>query len=381
MKSAPFSISLTASDGTQRQSLLGMDLAELATFFAGIGEAEFRAKQVYQWAYRRHVPDVADITSLSRQLRARLAETATLRTLTLADQQTSSDGTIKFLFRTHDGFNIESVLIPSEARDDQEEPKRRTICISTQIGCPLDCKFCATASMKLKRNLAAGEIIEQFLRVQEAAGQKITNIVFMGMGEPMLNYDAVFRAVALFTAPENDLVPASRITISTSGLVEGIRRMADAGEKIKLAISLHASTNGLRSELMPINRRHDLTEVMDAVEYYYRKTRRPVTFEYILFEGLNDTEEDARRIAKLARRVPTKVNIIPFHSISFTNPTGISARLHPATRQQFDNFVAMLRAHDVQVMVRSSSGQDIEAACGQLAVKHGNVTLKEDSGG
>jgi len=229
--------------------------------------------------------------------------------------------------------------------------------------------------MKMKRNLAAGEIIEQLFRVEEVAQQRITNIVFMGMGEPMLNYEAAFRAVELFTNPENEIVPASRITISTSGVVAGIRRMADEGQKIKLAISLHASTNGLRSELMPINRRHDLTEVMDAVEYYYRKTRRTITFEYILFEGLNDGEADASRIAKLTRRVPSKVNIIPFHSISFTNPTGIAARLHPTTRQQFDNFVAMLRAHDVQVMVRSSSGQDIEAACGQLAVKHGEVRL------
>ncbi|MCC7437052.1 MAG: 23S rRNA (adenine(2503)-C(2))-methyltransferase RlmN [Armatimonadetes bacterium] len=376
MKPAPFSISITAPDGSVRQSLLGMDRAELEAVVAAIGQPTYRANQLHEWLYRRHVDSVMAITSLSHELRGRLAETATLRTLTLADQQTSTDGTIKFLFRTHDGYNIESVLIPSEARDDQDEPKRRTICISTQVGCPLDCKFCATASMKLKRNLAAGEIIEQFLRVQDVAGQKITNIVFMGMGEPMLNYDAVFRAVALFADPGNDLVPAARITVSTSGLVEGIRRMADEGQKIKLALSLHASTNGLRSELMPINRRHDLTEVMDAVEYYYRKTRRTVTFEYILFEGLNDTEEDARRIAKLTRRVPSKVNIIPFHSISFTNPTGISARLHPTTRQQFDNFVAMLRAHGAQVMVRSSSGQDIEAACGQLAVKHGAERLE-----
>lgn len=377
MKPAPFSISVTASDGTARQSLLGMNLAELEAFVAATGEPTYRAKQLYEWTYNRHVTEFEEMTNLGRELRGRLAAAAVLRTLTHADQQTSQDGTIKFLFRTHDGYNIESVLIPSEARDDQDEPKRWTICISTQVGCPLDCKFCATASMKLKRNLAAGEIIEQFLRVQDVAAQKITNIVFMGMGEPMLNYDAVFRAVALFTDPENDLVSASRITISTSGLVEGIRRMADEGQKIKLAISLHASTNGLRSELMPINRRHDLSEVMDAVEYYYRKTRRTITYEYILFEGLNDTEEDARRIAKLTRRVPSKVNIIPFHSISFTNPTGISARLHPTTRQQFDNFVAMLRAHDVQVMVRSSSGQDIEAACGQLAVKHGAATLED----
>jgi 23S rRNA (adenine2503-C2)-methyltransferase len=262
------------------------------------------------------------------------------------------------------------VLIPSEARDDQDEPKRRTICISTQVGCPLDCKFCATASMRLKRNLTAGEIIEQFMQVERYSGEEITNIVYMGMGEPMLNYDEVFRSVAIFTDPASSLVAPRHITVSTSGIPDAIRRMADEGQRVKLAISLHALTNGMRSELMPINRRYDIAQLMDAVEYYYRKTRQPVTYEYILFDGWNDTDEDVKRLARITRRIPSKVNVIPFHEIEFTNPTGISAKLRSTPPEKFDLFIGKLRDAGVMVMVRSSSGEDIDAACGQLAIRH-----------
>jgi 23S rRNA (adenine2503-C2)-methyltransferase len=195
------------------------------------------------------------------------------------------------------------------------------------------------------------------------------------MGEPMLNYEATFGSAALFADPANELVPAGRITVSTSGIVDGIRRMADEGQKLKLAISLHALTNGLRNQLMPINRRWDLGELSDAVEYYYRKTRRSVTYEYILFDGLNDTDDDVRRLARMTRRVPSKVNIIPFHDIEFTEPTGIAARLRPAEPDTFDHFVARLRDAGVQVMVRSSSGREIDAACGQLAIRHESAGL------
>lgn len=350
--------------------LLGKTLPELEELLRGVGEPAYRGRQLYEWIYAKRSGSLDGITSLPESLRARLSSGWFLRSLALLDSQKSADGTVKFLFRTVDGYNVESVLIPSEARDDQAEPKRRTLCISSQVGCPLDCKFCATASMKLKRNLSAGEILEQYLRVEEETGEKVTNLVYMGMGEPMLNYDEVFRSVAIFTAPENDLVSAGRITVSTSGVVPGIRRMADNGERIKLAISLHVTTNGNRDRLMPINRKYDLRELMDAVEYYYRKTHRPITYEYILFEGLNDSAEDVARLAKLTRRVPSKVNVIPFHPIDFTNPSGIAAELHPASPERFDRFIAALRDAGAQVMVRSSSGVDIDAACGQLAIKH-----------
>jgi 23S rRNA (adenine2503-C2)-methyltransferase len=357
-------------------ALPGMELAELEEFISGIGAPAFRAKQLHTWLYAKRASSFDDMTSFSREFRQELAGHARLRTLELLDTQQSDDGTVKFLFHTHDGYNIESVLIPSEARDDQQEPKRRTLCLSTQVGCPLDCKFCATASMKLKRNLTAGEIIEQYIRVEAFAGERITNIVYMGMGEPMLNYDEVFKSVAIFTDPANEFVSAQRITISTSGVVPGIIRMADEGQRVKLALSLHALTNAMRDDLMPINRRYDLKEVMDAIEYYYRKTRRPVTYEYILFDGWNDTDDDVKRLAKITRRVPSKVNVIPFHPIEFTEPTGLSAQLRATTREKFDSFIAKLQQAGAQVMVRSSSGEDIDAACGQLAVKHGALKLE-----
>ncbi len=364
-----------AEKSAGKRPLLGLKAAELEELVTSLGEPGYRARQLYGWLYARRAAAFEEMTSFSKSFRERLDQVGELRTLERLDVQRSADGTLKFLFRTREGYNIESVLIPSEARDDQDEPKRRTLCLSTQVGCPLDCKFCATASMRLKRNLTAGEILEQFLQVEAHAGQKITNIVFMGMGEPMLNFDNVFGAIAILTDPANELVSAQHITVSTSGLPEGIRKMADNGERVKLALSLHALTNKLRSELMPINRRFDISQVMDAVEYYYRKTRRPVTYEYILFDGINDTDEDVRRLARIARRVPSKVNVIPFHDIEFTNPTGISARLKPTTREKFDEFIGKLRDAGVTVMVRSSSGEDIDAACGQLAIKHGATGL------
>ena len=365
-------------DADPRPLLLGMTAEELAAFAVAQGEPAYRGRQLYEWIYAGRAASFAVMTSLPTDLRARLAEAGRLRTLELCDQQLSEDGTIKFLFRTADGYNVESVLIPSEARDDQQEPKRRTLCISSQVGCPLDCKFCATASMKLKRNLTAGEILEQHLRVEERVGERITNLVFMGMGEPLLNYDEVFRAVALFTAEENALVPAGRITVSTSGIIPGIMRMAEEGQRVKLAISLHVTTGGLRDKLMPINRKYTLPALLDAVEFYYRRTRRPITYEYILFEGLNDAEEDAKRLAKITRRVPSKVNVIPFHPIDFTAPTGIGAALRPASPESFDRFIADLRKHGAQVMIRSSSGVDIDAACGQLAIKHEMTRLQDE---
>lgn len=350
--------------------LLGLTLEEIEEFVVAMGEPSYRAGQIYEWIYNKRAATFEAMTSLGLATREELSRRGVLRTLEMLDSQTSDDGTVKYLFRTRDGLNIESVLIPSEARDDQDEPRRRTICISTQVGCPLDCRFCATASMKMKRNLTAGEIIEQFMQVEERTDGELTNIVYMGMGEPMLNYENVFGSVAIFTDPKNNLVSPRHITVSTSGFPNEIRRMADAGERVKLALSLHALTNGMRSELMPINRRFDISQLMDAIEYYYRRTRLPITYEYILFDGWNDTDADVRRLARITRRVPSKVNVIPFHEIEFTNPTGISAQLRATTREKFDIFIGKLRELGVQVMVRSSSGEDIDAACGQLAIRH-----------
>lgn len=361
---------ITIRTDDPRPVLLGMDDQELRDLVISLGEPAFRATQIRKWLYEKRASSFDEMTSLSKSFRERLTRETRIGRLRLVDRQDSDDGTIKFLFRTDDELNIESVLIPSEARDDQEEPKRRTLCLSSQVGCPLDCKFCATASMKLKRNLTAGEILEQHLQVERAIDEKITNIVYMGMGEPMLNIDEVLRSIAIFTDPENHLVAAGRITVSTSGVIPGIERLAEEGARVKLAISLHMTTDGDRNRLMPINRKYSLSDLLSSVEAYYRATRRPVTYEYILFDGLNDTREDARRLAKIARRVPSKINVIPFHPIDFTAPTGIAAELRPASREDIDRFIRMLQEEGAQVMVRSSSGVDIDAACGQLAIRH-----------
>ncbi len=353
-----------------RTILRGLTLAELESFVESLGEKKFRAKQIFRWLYAKRVESIEEMTDLAKPLRARLAEVAEVGALTVVDAQTSAaDGTTKYLFRLADGNHVEAVLIPSEARDDEDVPKRRTVCISTQVGCPLDCSFCATASMKLKRNLTVFEIVDQFLQVQKRSEHRLTNIVYMGMGEPMLNYDNVMTSVDIFTHAEANLVSAHHITISTAGIVDGIVRMTEEYRKPKLAISLHTLDHELRLKLMPIEKKFPLPVLLDAVERYYHVTRRRPTFEYILFDGLNDTEADVQRLVSLSRRIPCKVNIIPFHPIAFVAPEGLAATLRPSPRRRVDAFVASLRRKHVTVMIRSSAGEDIAGACGQLAVK------------
>lgn len=340
---------------------------ELEQLITELGIPKFRASQLYKAVYGNQVPSFAGITTLSKNLQQQLDEKFIFTSVTLDKKQTSSDGTIKFLFTLADGAQIESVLIPSEMEVAEGTPKRRTLCISTQAGCPLGCEFCATATLKLRRNLETAEIIDQFLTAQQHSELPITNIVFMGMGEPMLNYDNVMKAVDIFTNPQTPVLSSKKITLSTAGVLPGILRMADEKRTIKLALSLHATTNGMRQKLMPIANKYSLEELGNALEYYYRATKIPVTFEYILFDGLNDTELDVKRLAKLTRRFPSKVNVIPFHEIDFTNPSGFSAELKAAPKEKFFLFLKRLKENNVQVMVRSSSGLDIDAACGQLA--------------
>lgn len=360
---------------TLKQSLKGLLPNELAEFFVSIGEPKYRAQQVFKRLYAHQTHSFDDMTELPASLRKHLCHVSDIHPLAPSRLQESADGTKKFLFRLSDGREIETVLIPSESVEEDGAPKRLTLCVSTQVGCALNCKFCATASLKMKRNLSAGEIVEQFLQAQQHSDKPITNLVFMGMGEPMLNYDNVMKSVEIFTHDDVQLLGARRITVSTAGMVEGMRRMADEKRPIKLALSLHATTDGLRTKLMPINKKHNLRELGDTLEYYYRKTGSPVTYEYILFEGLNDSEEDARRLQRITRRVPSKINVIPFHPIDFTNPDGVSASLRATTPEKFQAFIQRLRDLDVTVMIRSSSGKDIHAACGQLALSNVEMPL------
>jgi 23S rRNA (adenine2503-C2)-methyltransferase len=350
--------------------LFGLTLEEIeATLRSELAvEQKFRAKQVYQWLYQKRARSFEEMTDLPKKLQQDLASRFWIPSLKVEQESVSADGTRKYLFTLDDGRAIETVLIPSEMRDDRGESRRKTLCVSTQVGCPLDCKFCATASMKLKRNLTTAEILLEIFEVERLTGERITNMVYMGMGEPMLNYENVVKSLRIITDPANELIGKRRITVSTSGIPEAIRKFSQEGLGVKLALSLHATTNGLRTQLMPINKRYPLEEVLSAMEEYYRETGIPVTYEYILFKDLNDSEEDAKRIAKIARRMPSKVNVIPFHEIDFTSPTGLGAELKPAPPARFRAFLEALKQNGVQVMVRSSSGEDIEAACGQLAV-------------
>ena len=348
--------------------LKGRTLAQLEDLFLTLGHKKYRAQQVYDALYIQRTNNVQDITTLPPALRDLLTTEYRTHSTSLQTVQLSNDGTKKFLFELYDGRVIESVLIPSEMIEADGHPRRRTLCISTQVGCNLGCVFCATATMKLGRNLTAGEIVDQFLQAQKHSERPITNVVFMGMGEPMNNYDNVMQATVILNDQRTNMVAPRRTTLSTAGVLPGIQRMANEGQIIKLALSLHATTQETRLKLMPIAKKYPLDQVLETLEHYYRKTRKSVTYEYIVFKGLNDSLEDAKRLGRITRRFPSKVNLIPFHEIDFTLPTGFAADLKPASPEQFHWFVQKLREEDVQVMVRSSSGLDIDAACGQLAL-------------
>jgi 23S rRNA (adenine2503-C2)-methyltransferase len=343
--------------------LKGLCRSRLAELLHRWGEPAYRADQLLQWIYARGVEDFSAMSNLPALLRERLARHCTLKTVHLLRWQRSErDGTVKFLLRLPDGAAIEAVFIPADEGD------RRTLCISSQVGCPLGCAFCATATLRLRRNLNAAEIVDQLCQVQSFLGERITNVVFMGMGEPLLNLDAVLDAIAIFTDPHARLLSPRRITISTAGVVPGIRKLAESGIRVKLAISLHSADQRLREQLMPIARRYPLPELLAAVQYYTERIRRPVTYEYILFDGLNDSPADADALARLARRTGAKLNLIPFHPIEFAHPTGIGAQLRPSPPDRLHAFAERLRRHGVTATVRSSSGIDIDAACGQLAL-------------
>jgi 23S rRNA (adenine2503-C2)-methyltransferase len=355
----------------ERTNLLGMTKEELSAFSQRIGEASYRGSQLYRWLYARGATSFATMTDLGKEFRKRLEDAARIGGVALqARRRSERDGTEKLLFSLEDGLQVESVLIPpaSALRDGdasgEEEQKRLTLCVSTQVGCPLDCAFCATGTMGFGRNLTSGEIVAQVLAARSGSGKRITNVVFMGMGEPLLNYGAVMKAAGLLTAGVG--ITARRITVSTAGRVEEIRRMADEKQRINLAVSLHSAVDETRTRLMPINRKFGLPVLIEAVEYYYRKTKQRLTYEVIFFDGVNDTQVHVTRLIALARRVPSKINIIPFHPIAFTHPRGFAASLAPSVRS--GEIAGELRRAHLTVMVRTSAGEDIDAACGQLAL-------------
>jgi 23S rRNA (adenine2503-C2)-methyltransferase len=356
-------------------NLKGLTLPELEAFALSIGEKKFRGKQLFEWLYAKRAASFVDMSTISKALRAKLDQIASIPSIKIVTEKKSDDGTAKYLFDLSDGYQVESVLIPpSTAFKDakakaEEEQKRLTLCISTQVGCPLKCKFCATASMGFYRNLTTGEIIDQVIQIENHTRKRITNLVFMGMGEPLLNYDSVIKSIDIFTT--GMAIAARHITVSTVGLVPQIHRIADERRKFKLAISLHSLDDNVRSSLIPIAIRYRLDELVAAIEYYYRLVKRRPTFEYILFKDINDRDRDVQNLIKLSKRIPCKVNIIPFHNIQLSGP---ATSLQPTPIARMDEFVRKLRESHVTVFVRSSTGESIKAACGQLAVQ--TITMK-----
>lgn len=343
--------------------LKGLTLSELEEFCTSIGEPKFRGQQIFNWIYNHISFDFAEMQNLSKSFRNKLDETCLIKTLTLTDTQSSeSTGTRKYLFTTFDNKKIESVLIP--------EKDRNTLCISTQVGCPLDCKFCATGLMGYKRNLTSGEIVDQYLLTAKESGKEsITNIVYMGMGEPLLNYENTLKSIEIFTHELTKGLSRNRITVSTAGISPKIKELADSPFRVKLAFSLHSAFEDIRTKIMPINKKYSLKDNIDAIKYYTKKTKTRVTFEYTMLKGLNNRDEDVKALTKLCSNLPSKINVIPFNSIKHMNPGGISAELDPTPYNEITKFVDKLRNNNITVMVRETQGDDIAAACGQLAVK------------
>ncbi len=336
-----------------------LSLAEIEKFFEELGEKKFRAKQVYEWLWQKGAMSFADMTNLSKDLRQLLGETFTFPSLAVDATQISADGTIKSRFKTWDGHMVEGVLIPTTARF--------TACVSSQIGCSLSCKFCATGYIERKRNLEFDEIYDEVVLINQQSekvhGKKLSNIVFMGMGEPLLNYKNVIRSIERITSADGLAMSPRRITVSTAGVAKGIRQLGDDKVKFKLALSLHAATDPKRHEIMPINDTNNLKTLTDALNYFYKQTGNEITFEYILFKDFNDSLKDADDLIKIYRQVPADlINIIEYNPIDF-------AKYQKPEEAKVQAFMQYLEKHRVNVRLRKSRGKDIDAACGQLANK------------
>lgn len=327
-----------------------------------MGEPTFRATQILEWIFKRRVRSWEEMTNLPATLRHRLTREFPPVSLTQIRLSGSEDTTRKYLFRLADGQMIESVLIPASPALYGETADRRTICISSQVGCAYGCKFCASGLDGWKRNLSAGEIVDQFLQVEALSGEKINNIVFMGMGEPMANYDQLLRAIEILNAPWGVGLGARHMTISTSGLVPRIRDLAEQPLQVRLAISLHGASDDVRGRIMPVNRKYPLGELLDACADYTARKRQKITFEYILIENVNDSEEQARLLAGHARRIGAKVNLIPYNTV-----TGLDW-VRPSEAVQ-ENFLQILRRSGTDATLRREKGHDIAAACGQLRLQ------------
>ncbi len=343
-------------------SLLATTPEELAPRLAEWGEKPFRAKQIFEWIYRKRVEAFDQMSNLSPALRSALAEHFNLRGMTFARVEGSEDTTRKYLFKLHDGRFIETVLIPASLGLLGGRSDRRTLCVSSQVGCAYDCKFCASGLAGFTRNLTAGEIVEQVIQVEQLAGVRVDNLVFMGMGEPMANYANVTKAITVLNAQWGMNIGARHMTVSTSGLAPQIKKLADLPLQVRIAISLHGASDPVRDRIMPVNRKYPLAELIDALEYWNEQKKQHITFEFILIKDVNDSREQANLLGRLAAKLNAKVNLIPYNTVEGLEWERPSERVQKLFRDE-------VASYDVMATLRTEKGHDIAAACGQLRLK------------
>jgi len=341
-----------------KKDIRALTKEQLRDFFVANGEKPFRGNQVYEWLWSKKAFDFNAMTNISLPIRALLSEHFVINHIKVDLMQKSDDGTIKNAIRLHDDLVVESVLIPTE--------KRTTACVSSQVGCSLDCLFCATSRLKRMRNLNPDEIYDQVVAIDNESrlyfNRPLSNIVFMGMGEPLMNYNNVLKAIEMITSNEGLGMSSKRITVSTSGIPKMIKKMADDGVKFKLAVSLHSAIDEIRSEIMPFSKNFPLKDLKESLEYWYQKTKSKVTYEYVVWKGINDDSKSIEALVKFCKYVPCKVNLIEYNAIDDSN-------FQQASDISISNYLKGLKAIGVIAKVRRSRGQDIDAACGQLANK------------
>lgn len=342
----------------EKKDIRALTKDQLREFFVANNDKSFRGNQVYEWLWSKGAHTFNDMTNLSKDTRAMLEANFVINHIKVDTMQRSADGTVKNAVRLHDDLIVESVLIPTNTRT--------TACVSSQVGCSLDCNFCATARLKRMRNLQPDEIYDQVLAIDKESrlyyNRPLSNIVFMGMGEPLMNYPNVFKAIDRITSTEGLGMSPKRITVSTSGVTKMIKKMADDDVKVKLAVSLHSAIEEIRNKIMPFTKNFPLTDLREALEYWYAKTKSKITYEYVVWKDINDNKESVEALVKFCKYVPCKVNLIEYNSIDDDN-------FQQASEQAINSYITALERNKIVVKVRRSRGKDIDAACGQLANK------------
>jgi 23S rRNA (adenine2503-C2)-methyltransferase len=349
----------------EKKDIRSLTKEQLRDFFVANGDKAFRGNQVYEWLWSKASHNFEDMTNVSKETRIMLENNFVINHIKVDQMQRSEDGTVKNAVRLHDGLIVESVLIPTETRT--------TACVSSQVGCSLDCNFCATARLKRMRNLEPGEIYDQVVAIDRESrlyyNRPLSNIVFMGMGEPLMNYNNVMKAIAMITSEEGLGMSPKRITVSTSGVSKMIKKMADDDVKFKLAVSLHSAIEETRNHIMPFTKNFQLPELKEALQYWYQKTKSKVTYEYVVWKGINDDKASIDALVKFCKYVPCKVNLIEYNPIDDGEPDCRQASFQQASDAAINNYIDALGKNDIVAKVRRSRGKDIDAACGQLANK------------